>query len=144
MAAMRAHAGFWTGVYRHLDADGHEIDRHDSRVEIAFPQDGAVFYRQTNLFRWADGREQRGVFDGVLKDGAVMFDNAAFVGRAWEAGDGAVLLHLDRRDEPGVSFFEIILPPGPDGGRARTWHWYRDGRLIRRTLCDETRFAHTI
>jgi len=137
--AMRAHEGIWEGTYRHLDAAGALEDQHAARVVCAFPDDGQVFYRQTITFSWADGRAREAVFDGVIRGDTVWFDTPTFHGKSWETHDGLILLNLVRKDEPGANFFEIICM-GEDGqSRARTWHWFRDGALYRRTLCDEVR-----
>ena len=136
--AMRAHEGIWEGVYRHLDPEGREIDRHDSRVVCRFPETGAVFYIQEITFRWPDGRVREDRFDGVIEGGRVLFNTETFSGAAWESGD-LVLLHLDRKDEPGAYFVEVIALAEGGRSRARTWHWFKDGALYRRTLCDERR-----
>lgn len=137
-AAMRAHAGVWEGRYTHLDAAGREIDRHAARVVCDFPASGRPFYVQHITFTWPDGRVREDRFDGVIAGDRVRFDTPAFTGHAWES-EGVVLLHLDRKDEPGAHFVEAIIL-APDGRtRARTWHWFKDGALIRRTLCDERR-----
>ncbi len=136
--AMRAHEGVWEGVYRHLDAEGREIDRHDSRVVCRFPEAGPVFYVQEITFRWPDGRVRENRFDGVIEGDRVVFDTETFEGAAWESGD-LVLLHLNRKDEPGAYFVEVIALAEGGRARARTWHWFKDGALYRRTLCDERR-----
>jgi hypothetical protein len=52
-----------------------------------------------------------------------------------------ILLRLLRKDEPDTEFFEMIVM-GADGySRARTWQWFKGGRLVRRTLCDEIRIT---
>ncbi len=136
--AMRAHEGVWEGCYTHLDAQGREVDRHDARVVCEFPASGPVFYIQHIRFTWPDGRVREDRFDGVIDGAVVRFDTPNFAGKAWES-EGVVLLHLDRKDEPGAHFVEAIIL-APDGQtRARTWHWFKDGVLIRRTLCDERR-----
>lgn len=136
--AMRAHEGVWEGTYTHLDADGGEIDRHAARVVCEFPGSGDPFYVQHITFTWPDGRVRNDRFDGHIRGDIISFDTPSFTGKAWES-DGVVLLHLDRKDEPGAHFVEAFIL-APDGKtRARTWHWFKDGRLIRRTLCDERR-----
>lgn len=137
--AMRAHEGVWEGTYRHLAADGSLEDEHAARVVCEFPRDGEVFYRQTIRFLWAGGRSREAVFGGVIRGDAVWFDTPTFHGRSWETHDGLVLLNLARKDEPGANFFEIICMGEGGRSRARTWHWFRDGALYRRTLCDEVR-----
>lgn len=136
--AMRAHEGVWEGTYTHLDAQGREIDRHGARVVCEFPASGDPFYVQHIRFEWPDGRVREDRFDGRIEGERIVFDTDTFTGAAWESG-ALVLLHLDRKDEPGTHFVEIIVM-APDGRtRARTWHWFKGGVLVRRTLCDERR-----
>lgn len=133
------HEGTWCGTYRHLDADGVLLDLHASRVDCVFPDAGPFAYVQRNHFTWPDGREQRAELPAVLRDGRLWWDVATFRGSAWASHEGTILLRLDRKDEPGAHFVELIVLSGDGASRARTWHWFRDGRLYRRTLCDETR-----
>lgn len=136
--AMRAHEGAWEGTYTHLDASGAQVDRHQAQVICEFPASGDPFYVQHITFTWPDGRKRTDRFDGLIDGDAVRFDTPTFTGKAWES-EGVVLLHLDRKDEPGAHFVEAIIM-APDGQtRARTWHWFKDAVLIRRTLCDEHR-----
>ncbi|GGY38644.1 DUF3598 family protein [Parvularcula lutaonensis] len=137
--ATRAHEGTWRGVYTHLDEAGRLIDRHRSVVECAFPDDGEVFYRQTIRFDWEDGRVREDVFEGQVDGDKLRYDTETFCGVSWETDDGLILLSLQRKDEPGTHFYEIICMGEGGRNRARTWHWFREGRLYRRTLCDEMR-----
>ncbi|MEO0996077.1 MAG: hypothetical protein AAFX58_01045 [Pseudomonadota bacterium] len=139
MDALRRHEGVWEGTYRHLDLDGHEIDRHGSRVECLFPGDGDVVYVQRNTFTWPDGRVERLAFDGRRDGERIVWDNERFRGHAWVAGGDVILLELGRRDEPDTTFTEIIVLKDGAEKRMRTWHWFRRGVPIRRTLCDERR-----
>lgn len=133
------HEGAWVGIYTHLDAQARIVDRHEASVTCEFPDDGPFAYVQRNRFTWADGRVVESELPGVLRDGRLHWDVPTFRGSAWEGGEGTILLHLDRKDDPGAHFVEIIVL-APDGRtRARTWHWFKDGALIRRTLCDERR-----
>lgn len=138
MLAMRAHEGIWTGTYIHLDSNAQEIERHASRVVCEFPDEGPFAYIQRNTFTHKDGRVDRAVLEGTFRDGRLWWDEPTFSGSAWETKDGLILLHLDRKDMPGVVFWEIILPP-VNNVRSRTWHFVKDGALIRRTLCEERR-----
>ena len=81
----------------------------------------------------------RASFDGPARGDHLWFDTPTFTGRSWETADGVVLLNLQRRDEPGAHFVEVIILAEGGLRRARTWHWFRDGALFRRTLCDEAR-----
>lgn len=138
MPGLIRHRGLWRGIYRHIDSDGALLDQHDARVHCAFPDSGAHAYIQTNHFRWADGRESVATLPGVFRDGQLWWDTPTFHGRCWETMDGLLLLNLTRKDEPGAHFIELIVLGESGRHRARTWHWFRDGQLYRRTLCDET------
>ena len=52
---------------------------------------------------------------------------------------GNTSLRLERKDEPGVRFTEMIELSDDGRSRARTWQWFRDGVPFKRTLCDEWR-----
>lgn len=133
------HEGVWTGIYTHLDEQAAIVDRHEAEVRCEFPEHGPFAYVQHNRFRWPDGREQTARLDGELRGERLWWDTPAFHGWAWETREGLILLDLERKDDPGARFYEIIVT-APDGKtRARTWHWFREGRLFKRTLCDERR-----
>jgi hypothetical protein len=140
MPLMLAHEGTWKGTYRHLSLSGELEDMHEATVRCEFPPEGKHAYIQHNHFIWADGREQKATLPGVLRDGKLWWDTDTFHGCAWES-DGVILLHLHRKDEPGAYFVEIIVMGESGKDRARTWHWFKDGKLYRRTLCDEKKIA---
>lgn len=138
--ATRAHEGIWEGTYTHINAAAEIEDNHTTKVVCEFPDDdGEVYYRQHITFSWPDGRVREDKFEGIPKDGALWYDTPTFHGKSWETDDGLILLNLARKDEPGANFFEIIAMGSTGKHRARTWHWFRDGQLYRRTLCDEER-----
>ncbi|TQV72621.1 hypothetical protein FKG94_18175 [Exilibacterium tricleocarpae] len=139
MPSVLAHAGTWVGSYRHIDSDGNTLDFHRSRVECVFPERGPVVYLQKNQFTWEDGRCYRVEFGGVLRDGRIYWDTETFRGCGWAAGAQVFLLDLERKDEPGARFYETIVMDAGQASRARTWHWFKDGRCYKRTLCDERR-----
>lgn len=139
MPAMLAHEGVWNGTYRHIDLAGETVDLHQARVECIFPNNGPWAYIQKNLFTWDDGRERRVTLHGELRDAKLWFDHETFSGTSWETDKGLVLLDLDRKDDPGANFYEIICMGASGMDRARTWHWFKDGKLFKRTLCDERR-----
>lgn len=141
MPAMVKHAGVWEGTYRHHDINNRELDVHKSRVECLFPSEGPYAYIQKNLFQWTDGREYRSVLNGELRDGKLWWDNEMFDGCSWETEYGLILLNLNRKDDPGANFYEIICLGDSGNDRARTWHWFKDGKLFKRTLCDERRVS---
>ncbi len=135
------HEGVWRGTYLHLDPSGGLIDRHESEVRCEFPDDSDFAYVQHNRFTWTDGRESTATLEGVLIGERLWWDAPTFSGWAWETREGLILLDLERKDEPGAKFQEIIVL-APDGlSRARTWHWFRHDGIYKRTLCDERRVA---
>jgi hypothetical protein len=114
------------------------IDQHNARVACVFPDAGPFAYVQKN-FTWADVRELRAELPGILRDSRLWWDVATFHGYSWKAGDGIMLLNLQRKDEPGTNFFEMITMGSTGTYRARTSRWFRDRRLYKRTLYDEQR-----
>ncbi len=142
MPTILRHAGIWSGMYRHIDAAGALLDEHQATVRCSFPTEGPYAYIQYNHFVWADGREHRVELPGILRDGKLWWDLPTFHGCCWESNDGILLLSLERKDEPGARFFEMIVLGDTGTHRARTWHWFKDGRLYKRTLCDETLVSH--
>lgn len=134
-----AHEGIWEGTYRHFDAGGVCEQTVISRVVCEFPRSNGVFYRQTVTLSYPDGRAHEASFEGYDRRDHLWYDTPTFVGRSWEAGDGVLMLNLARKDEPGAHFIEVIIMAPSGRSRARTWHWFRQDGLYRRTLCDEVR-----
>lgn len=137
MPGMRLHEGVWEGVYTHIDSDAAVIDKHKVRIRCEFPTTGEFVYIQHNHFIWDDGREYKATLPGVFKGDRLWWDLETFKGSAWETKDGLILLNLDRKDDPGANFFELIAMGSTGKHRSRTWHWFKDGKLFKRTLCDE-------
>ena len=137
--ALLAHEGVWSGTYRVVDLKGKIVEQHESRVECIFPEDGEFHYVQRNRFTWPDGRVRVVEFGGTLDGERIFWDTRTFKGYGWATRDGVILLTLDRKDVKRASFTEIIVMGANGDNRARTWHWFRDGALYQRTLCDEHR-----
>ena len=139
MPALLLHEGTWTGTYRFINQDGKLIDEYESRIECVFPDDGPWVYVQKNFYEWPDGRVFETEFGGELKGDRIWWDTDRFSGYGWTTHDDIVMLTLDRKDNPGEQFSEMILLGADRNYRARTWQWFRDGRPFQRTLCDERR-----
>ena len=141
MPNMVRHAGEWEGVYTHIASDGALLDRYHVSTRCDFPGDGPYAYIQTNRMRWDDGRTAEFQFGGVFRDGLLHWDTERFRGYGWETREGVVMLKLDRLDDPGCHYVEMISLAADGQSRARTWQWFRDGTPWKRTLCDERRTA---
>lgn len=137
MPAIFDHEGVWDGVYQYIDLEGQLLDQHLSRVECVFPDEGDVVYIQKNQFTWEDGRTHQVEFGGVLIENRIYWDTETFSGFGWQASPGIFLLELDRKDVQGASFSEAIVMGNTRKDRARTWHWFKDGKCYQRTLCNE-------
>jgi hypothetical protein len=141
MPDLTRHDGIWEGQYHLVDQDGHTLDRHHSRIEVRFPDEGPYDYLQWNRFAWSDGREQRGEYPGVCRDGILYWDNELIRGKAWSVDALSAVLTWQRHDTPNAYLYEIIVINANSDHRSRTWHWIRDGVVYQRTLIDEYRVA---
>lgn len=139
MPIMYRHKGEWQGDYTHLSTEGEILDQHSSHVTCTFPDEGQYAYIQYNHFTWPDGHEEKVSLPGVLKGDKLWWDTPTFHGCAWETGDNMIMLDLERYDDPGARFYEVIIMGDSGNHRARTWHWFKDGKLFKRTLCNEYR-----
>ena len=139
LPALLRHEGVWKGRYRTVNLEGAIVDEHDSTVECIFPDSGPHHYVQRNRFEWPDGRSHEVEFGGVLRGERVYWDTETFRGYGWSTADDVILLTLERKDVADASFTEIIVLGADGTNRARTWHWFKAGRLFQRTLCDEYR-----
>lgn len=141
MPAMLEHEGVWEGLYTHINRDAEIIDKHNVKVTCEFPNSGRYAYIQHNHFMWEDGRELKMELPGTYKGGRLWWDLETFSGSAWQTKDNLILLNLNRKDNPGANFFEIIAMGSTGKHRSRTWHWFKDGQLFKRTLCDEWKIS---
>ncbi len=139
MPLLARHAGEWTGVYTHVDNDGAVIDQHQSHLICAFPEGGAWDYFQTNHYQWADGRKESFDFPAKYSDGRIWWDTDRIEGSAWEIDQKTIVLHWSRKDIAGSSLYEMIQLSDCGNHRARTWHWFKDDRIFKRTLIKEER-----
>lgn len=145
MPLVAAQAGVWDGEYVHLDADHHVIDRHRSRLicRLFDGEDGKARLAQTNIYDWADGTREIRYFNGVFKSDRVWFDNENIHG--WTAPvsldetQRTIMVGWVRAGEPDFRYYEMITVAEDGEAKNRTWHWYRKGRLVRRTIINEVR-----
>ena len=139
------HEGVWDGHYRYYDAEGNKTDEHRSRLICRFPDSGQYAYHQTNYYSWADGRTDTRDFPANGVGDRIVFDSDLIDGWAadvkLDTAARTTMLYWERRSEPGIYLYEMIQISDCGQHRARTWHWFRDGRLFQRTLVDEQRVS---
>jgi hypothetical protein len=142
MPLLARHEGVWEGYYRYYDAHGNKTDEHKSRLICRIRDDRD--YHQTNLYRWADGRTDSRDFPAKISDNRLIFDTDI---DGWAAAVGldehqrTMMLHWTRVDEPDLYLYEMIQISDDGVSRARVWHWFKNDRLLQRTLVDESRVS---
>lgn len=141
MPLLARHEGVWEGVYIHVDTDNKEIERHKSRLQCLMPEDGEHPYYQINTYTWDDGRTEEIHFPAAYRDGKIWWDTDRIVGSCWEINDQTIVLTWVRKDEPGAYLYEMIQLSADGNDRARTWHWFQNDELFKRTCIKEKRVA---
>ena len=141
MPVLARHEGEWQGEYIHVAPDNRLIDRHASHLICAFPVGGEYDYLQKNIYTWNDSRREELDFPARYRDGRIWWDNERIVGSAWEIDARTIVLNWSRKDLPGSYLYEMIQINGANDKRGRTWHWFVDDELVRRTCIKETRIA---
>ena len=51
------------------------------------------------------------------------------------------MLSWTRKDMPGSYLYEMIQINANSDKRARTWHWFQDDEIVKRTCIRENRIA---
>ena len=141
MPVLARHEGEWEGEYIHVAPDNSLIDRHASHLLCAFPEGVGYDYFQKNIYTWDDGRREELDFPARYRDGRIWWDNERIVGSAWEIDARSIVLNWSRKDLPGSYLYEMIQINDGNDKRGRTWHWFVDDELVRRTCIKETRIA---
>jgi hypothetical protein len=136
---MLLNEGWWAGTYTHLKPDWSVEEEFTYRIRCEFPEDGPVAYRQHSFYAWADGRTQSLVFEAGLSGDRLTWDNGLIAGELWQIDGFTLYLTFRFAAQPGVEVCEMIQTAADGETRARTWHWFKDRRLIRLTLVNERR-----
>lgn len=139
MPVLARHEGEWEGVYIHVDAEGREVDRHKSALQCRFPADGEYPYYQINTYTWDDGRTEVSHFPATYRNNRIWWDTERIEGSAWEIDERTVMLTWTRKDLPRHYLYEMIQISADGNDRGRTWHWFEDDVLVRRTCIKERR-----
>jgi len=139
MPLLARHEGEWEGVYTEIDPEGKILHSHSSHLSCTFPESGPHPYYQINRYQWADGRREEHHFPARYRDGRIWWDTERISGYAWEADSRTIMLYWERKGMSGVSLYEMIQLSADGEQRARTWHWLKDGVLVKRTIIRERR-----
>jgi hypothetical protein len=139
MPLLARHEGDWKGTYRYIDPSSKITDQHESLITCDFPAEGEFAYRQTNRYKWADGKEEIIDFPATYQDRRIYFDTERLKGYAWEVDDKTIVLTWVYNADPNVYLYEMIQLDKTGNHRHRTWHWFKDGVCFQRTLIDENR-----
>jgi hypothetical protein len=87
---------------------------------------------------WPDGRETRGLYESVYRDGKLWFDGD-IIGSMWEIDDFTSYLRFTFRRDRSIDVCEMLQISSNGQHRARTWHWFRDEKLFQITRTREWR-----
>jgi hypothetical protein len=145
MPLLARHEGVWEGHYRYYDEMGNKIDEHRSRLICRFPSGGEFDYHQTNHYTWADGRTESREFPAKYQNKRILWDNDLIIGWAQEVGfddnQRTIMLHWERKGEPGTYLYEMINTSDDGKSRSRVWQWIENGKVKMRTLIDEIKVS---
>ncbi|MEM8985930.1 MAG: DUF3598 family protein [Pseudomonadota bacterium] len=137
--ALVRHEGEWEGVYTHVDTDNNIVDQHKSHLQCKFPDGDNYDYYQINTYTWPDGTTEELHFPAKYKDGRIWWDTDRIEGSAWQIDDRTVMLTWTRKDMPGSYLYEMIQISEDNAKRGRTWHWFENDELVKRTCIKEQR-----
>ena len=137
MPLLARHEGQWEGVYIHVDPQGAIVDQHKSLLTCTFPDSGPFDYFQTNVYTWDNGKQESLTFPALYRDKRIWWDNERITGSAWEIDQKTIMLTWTRKDLAGSSLYEMIQLSDNGIHRARTWHWFENDILVKRTLIKE-------
>lgn len=141
MPVLARHEGSWEGEYVHVDPAGNILDRHKAELTCSFPTEGDWPYFQVNTYTWSDGRREEIRFPAAYHDKQIWFDTDRIDGHAWEIDDKTVMLTWVYKQDSGNYLYEMIQIDSAGNNRARTWHWFENGEIVRRTLIKERRVS---
>ncbi|MBI4470045.1 MAG: DUF3598 domain-containing protein [Acidobacteria bacterium] len=139
MPVLARHEGDWVGTYLYVDNDGNVLDKHASHLSCQFTSDPARPYYQINRYTWADGREEEHRFPAAYHDRQIWFDTDRIQGHSWEVDGSTLVLTWVYKREPDQVLYEMIQISPCGRHRARTWHWFKNGEIVKRTLIKETK-----
>jgi len=139
MPVLARHEGDWIGTYTLVDTEEKILDKHESHLTCEFPENSPYPYYQINRYQWADGKKEEHLFPGTYRDKTLWFDTERIEGKAWEVDNSTVILWFGYKTMPNMHLYEMIQISPCNNYRARTWHWFNNHQIFRRTLIQEER-----
>lgn len=139
MPVLARHEGDWVGTYLVLDTEGNILDKHNSHLTCQFPTNTPYPYFQINRYKWLDGKREEHQFPATYRDRKIWFDTERIEGKAWEVDDSTVILYFNYKSMPGMYLYEMIQISPCNNYRARSWQWFNNHQIFRRTLIQEER-----
>jgi len=139
MPVLVRHEGDWVGTYTVVDTEGKILDKHESHLTCQFPEDGPYPYYQINRYKWSDGKQEEHEFPGIYQDKKLLFDTDRIQGKTWETDDSTIILWFSYKTVPEMNLYELIYISPCNNYRARTWHWFKNHQIFKRTLIQEER-----
>lgn len=141
MPVLARHEGEWKGTYTVIDNEGNILEKYSSHLSCQFPEDGSYPYYQINRYQWPDGKHEEHNFPGTYRDKKVWFDTERLHGYAWEVDQSTILFWFTPKAIPDIYTYEIILLSPCNNYRNRTWHSFKNHRLLKRTMVQEERIS---
>ncbi|MDJ0557403.1 MAG: DUF3598 domain-containing protein [Microcoleaceae cyanobacterium MO_207.B10] len=141
MPVLYRHQGDWKGTYTVIDNEGNIIDKHNCHLTCQFPESGEYPYFQTNRYDWADGKKEEYQFPGIYRDKKIWFDTERLDGYAWEVDDSTIILWITYKGMADFYIYEMINISPDNNHRARTWHWFQNDKIVKRTIIKEERVS---
>ncbi|MEP3225561.1 MAG: DUF3598 domain-containing protein [Parasphingorhabdus sp.] len=142
MPLLVRHVGVWQGEYVHLDSKNREIDRHRSTLICRLTaHDATEQLVQSNIYDWPNQTREVRYFKATLSNDRLIIENENIVG--WVAPlsldqtQRTVMVAWTKTDDPSFRYYEMITLAEDGNSKSRTWHWYHNGMLVKRTLVDE-------
>ncbi|MEO1429272.1 MAG: DUF3598 family protein [Cyanobacteria bacterium J06633_8] len=142
MPVLFRHQGEWEGFCTVADIEGKIIDQHESYLSCEFPEAGDYSYSQINRYTWADGKQKEHHFTGIYQDKKLIFNTESIVGKAWEVDNSTIILWLSYKKLSNIYLYEMINISRCNQYRFRTWQWYKDNQVFKRTSAEEKRTSH--
>lgn len=144
LAENRVYTAKWEGTFRRFDADGALVESFPSVIDVRFDPSQEMPYAQTNRYTRPGGEIEEIKSVGQWRDGRLIFDNprvegvSARLSSVQDPEGRSAMLRLNFKGGSGMYMYEIITYSDDGKSRSRMAQYLVDGKIVRRTLIDET------